>query len=191
MTDSGGAATHPERVTNWTVKRPGSVVPPTCNDYDAWTVAQLRKECTERKLRLKRTTSKPDQIRHLREYDSAMRAVQSSIDEKNLLDPTKRKTKHCRIRLLNVLFSDRFADRLASSDDAATRERLDVGEVNAKTTFWKEVGVEYRENTDDYNKLYDEAAGNPHFASIDPSIIVKHNTPKLFELWKAINRSYV
>ncbi|KAG3062910.1 hypothetical protein PI125_g24446 [Phytophthora idaei] len=120
-----------------------------------------------------------------------MRAVQSSIDEKNLLDPTKRKTKHCRIRLLNVLFSDRFADRLASSDDAATRERLDVGEVNAKTTFWKEVGVEYRENTDDYNKLYDEAAGNPHFASIDPSIIVKHNTPKLFELWKAINRSYV
>ncbi|KAG6955636.1 hypothetical protein JG688_00011797 [Phytophthora aleatoria] len=53
MTDSGGAATHPERVTKWTVKRPGSVVPPTCNDYDSWTVAQLRKECTERKLRLK------------------------------------------------------------------------------------------------------------------------------------------
>ncbi|KAF1777640.1 SAP domain [Phytophthora cactorum] len=169
----------------------GSVVPPTCNDYDSWTVAQLRKECTERKLHRKRTTSKPDQIRHLRDYDAAKRAVQSSIDEENLLDPTKRKTKYCPIRLLNVSVFDHFAERLASSDDAATREQLDVGEVNAKTTFWKEVGVEYRENTDDCNKLYEEAAGNPHFASIDPSIIVKHDTPNLFELWKAINRSYV
>ncbi|ETI47812.1 hypothetical protein F443_08086 [Phytophthora nicotianae P1569] len=168
-----------------------SVVPPTTNDYGKWTVVQLRKECTERKLRLKRTVSKPDQIRHLTEYDAAKRAVQSSVDEENLLDPSQRKKKHCPIRLLNVLFSDQFAGRLGASDDAATREQLDAGEVNAKTKFWQDVGDEFWNNTSDFNNICDDAASNPRFATIDPSVIVQHDSAKLFELWKMINRSYV
>ncbi|ETK87691.1 hypothetical protein L915_07911 [Phytophthora nicotianae] len=169
----------------------GSVVPPTTNDYGKWTVVQLRKECTERKLRLKRTVSKPDQIRHLTEYDAAKRAVQSSVDEENLLDPSQRKKKHYPIRLLNVLFSDQFAGRLGASDDAATREQLDAGEVNAKTKFWQDVGDEFWNNTSDFNNICDDAASNPRFAAIDPSVIVQHDSAKLFEMWKMINRSYV
>ncbi|GMF30861.1 unnamed protein product [Phytophthora fragariaefolia] len=166
----------PSPVTNWTVKNPGKVLPPTCNNYGAWTVLQLRKECNEQKLRLSRTTSKQEQIRHLRAFDATKRVVQSTVDDENILDPSLRKSKHCLVRLLNILFSDRFAERLAHSEDAVT-----------KALFWKDVGAEYRHNMTDYNSLFAEAANNPHFASIDPSVIVKHNDASRCEMWRKGN----
>ncbi|POM63771.1 Hypothetical protein PHPALM_20785, partial [Phytophthora palmivora] len=129
-----------------------------------YTLAELWKECTERKLRLARATSKQDQIRHLRSDDATKRAVQASIYSENLLDPSMRKTKHCFIRLSNVLFSDRFAERLAHSDDALTRDQIEAGAVNVKTVFWKEVGVEHRTNKRDYNNLFEAAASDPRFS---------------------------
>ncbi|KUF81123.1 hypothetical protein AM587_10004972 [Phytophthora nicotianae] len=84
-----------------------------------------------------------------------------------------------------------FAGRLGASDDAATREQLDAGEVNAKTKFWQDVGDEFWNNTSDFNNICDDAASNPRFAAIDPSVIVQHDSAKLFEMWKMINRSYV
>ncbi|ETL41107.1 hypothetical protein L916_07838, partial [Phytophthora nicotianae] len=148
-----------------------SVVPPTTNDYGKWTVVQLRKECTERKLRLKRTVSKPDQIRHLTEYDAAKRAVQSSVDEENLLDPSQRKKKHYPIRLLNVLFP--------TSLRGAWVHQMTQQHANNST------------QESDFNNICDDAASNPRFAAIDPSVIVQHDSAKLFEMWKMINRSYV
>ncbi|KAG1684910.1 hypothetical protein DVH05_010176 [Phytophthora capsici] len=58
-------------ITNWTVKNPGKVVPPTSNNYHTWTVLQLRRECTERNLRLPRSTPKTEQIKKLEAYDAA------------------------------------------------------------------------------------------------------------------------
>ncbi|KAF4142078.1 hypothetical protein GN958_ATG08712 [Phytophthora infestans] len=148
----------PARVTNWTVKNPG----------------KLRKECTERNLRLSRATSKQEQIRYLRSYDATKRAVEATVDEDILLEPGLRKTKNCFIRLMNIIFSDRFAERLARSDDTVTREQLDVGEVNDKSTFWKDVG----------------AADNPRFGNINPSMIVHHDDAKLYDMWKKDNAKY-
>ncbi|KAG6967096.1 hypothetical protein JG687_00004465 [Phytophthora cactorum] len=85
--ETSNVGARPNRVSNWTVKHPGKVIPPTSNDYESWTVMQLRKECTERKLQLTRTTSKQDQIRHLWSYDVTKRSVQATVDEENLLDP--------------------------------------------------------------------------------------------------------
>ncbi|ETL94271.1 hypothetical protein L917_07727 [Phytophthora nicotianae] len=129
------------------------------------------KECTERKLRLKRTVSKPDQIRHLTEYDAAKRAVQSSVDEENLLDPSQRKKKHCPIRLLNVLFP--------TSLRGAWVHQMTQQHANNST------------QESDFNNICDDAASNPRFATIDPSVIVQHDSAKLFEMWKMINRGYV
>ncbi|ETI56718.1 hypothetical protein F443_00852 [Phytophthora nicotianae P1569] len=152
-------------MVNWTVRKLGKVIPPTCNDYDQWTVVQLRKECG-------RKVSRPEQTRQLRAYDAARRAVQSSVDEEYLLESSLRKTKHCMIRLLNILFSDHFAEKLASSDETATRDQIDAGEVNQKSRVL-------------------EGTNDPRYEGINPSVIVEHNTTKLYDMWKSVNGKFV
>ncbi|ETL49273.1 hypothetical protein L916_01217 [Phytophthora nicotianae] len=173
------------QVTNWTVKQPGKVTPPTCNDYESWTFVQLRKECTQRKLRLVRTTSKQDQICRLRAYDAAKRAVQGTVDEEIRFDPSLRKTKHCFVRLLNIIFSDHFAEGLARSDDTVTRDQLDAGKVNAKTVFWKDLGssfVRTRQTTTTYSKKLMKARA---LRALTP-VIVPHNDARLYDMWKFV-----
>ncbi|KUF85475.1 hypothetical protein AM587_10000609 [Phytophthora nicotianae] len=122
-------------------------------------------------------------------HDATRRAVQATVDDENLLDPSLRKTKHCCIRLLNVIFSDRFATRLASSDDAATRDQKDTGEVNQNTSFWKEVAKEFQTNTTDYNGLF--TFNDPRYIGIDPSVIVQHDASRLYDMWKKVNTKYI
>ncbi|ETP26555.1 hypothetical protein F441_00836 [Phytophthora nicotianae CJ01A1] len=152
-------------MVNWTVRKLGKVIPPTCNEYDQWTVVQLRKECG-------RKVSRPEQTRRLRAYDAARRAVQSSVDEEYLLESSLRKTKHCMIRLLNILFSDHFAEKLASSDETATRDQIDAGEVNQKSRVL-------------------EGTNDPRYEGITPSVIVEHNTTKLYDMWISVNGKFV
>ncbi|KAE9051285.1 hypothetical protein PR001_g1599 [Phytophthora rubi] len=175
---------------NLAIKSSGAVVPPTNDDYASWTVMQLRKECTERKLRLSRKVPKAEQIRRLRDYDAMQRAVQATVDEENVLGPSLRKTKYCIIRHLNIIFADRIAERLASSDDAATRDQIDAGEVNHKTAFWREVAAEFLSNTTDFNNLFDLASNDPRFHGINPSVIVGHGVARLYGMWKKVYRNY-
>ncbi|KAF4127332.1 hypothetical protein GN958_ATG23480 [Phytophthora infestans] len=158
-------------------------------DYASWTVDQLRKECSERKLRVPRKLDKLVLVEHLKRHDVTRRAVQATVDDENLLDPSLRKTKHCCIRLLNVIFSDRFATRLASSDDAATRDQIDTSEVNQNTSFWKEVAKEFQTNTTDYNGLF--TFNDPRYIGVDPSVIVQHDAPRLYDMWKKVNTKYI
>eukprot|EP00644_Phytophthora_capsici_P019361 jgi/Phyca11/48913/gw1.259.1.1 len=118
-------------------------------------------------------------------------SVQSTADEEYMIEPSLRKTKHCCIRLLNILFSDSFAVRLASSDDAATRDQIDSGEVNQNTCtkFWKDVAHALRSNLIDFNGLF--VVDNPRFGGIDPAYIVPHDAPRLYEMWKTVNSKYV
>ncbi|GMF60748.1 unnamed protein product [Phytophthora fragariaefolia] len=133
--------------------------------------------------------SKQEQIRHHQAFDATKRAVQSIVDDENILDPSLPKSNYCFVPLSIILFSDRFAERLAHSKDAVTREQLEAGAVNAKSLFWKDVGAEYPHNMTDYNSLFAEVANNPHFASIDPSIIVKHNDARFYEMWEKATAS--
>ncbi|KAG3002891.1 hypothetical protein PC120_g19455 [Phytophthora cactorum] len=93
---------------------------------EAETPKRLRKECTEIKLRFPRTTPKPEQIKHLKDHDAAYMVVQTTVDDEYTIEPRLRKAKHYCVRLLYVLFSDRFAIRLVSSEDAATRKQIDA-----------------------------------------------------------------
>ncbi|KAE9017753.1 hypothetical protein PR002_g13303 [Phytophthora rubi] len=63
-------------------------------------------------------------------------------------------------------------------------------EVNQRITLWKEVGVQHRTYTIDYNYLFAVAANDHRFADIDPSHIVEHETGKLYELWKKVYGNY-
>ncbi|KAK1942386.1 hypothetical protein P3T76_005885 [Phytophthora citrophthora] len=141
--------------------------------------SNLRKECTERKFRL---GTKFEHIQQLKAYGEAQRAVQSTVDEEFLSEPRLRKTKHCVIWLLNILRSDEFVQRLVSSGDSATRDLIDAGEVNQWAALWTDVGVQYRTNATDFNNLFSAAANDLCFADIDPSIIVQHESTKLYDM---------
>ncbi|RLN53193.1 hypothetical protein BBJ28_00025745, partial [Nothophytophthora sp. Chile5] len=69
----------------------------------------------------------------------------------------------------------------------AARQQLDTGDLNKNAVFWKEVTVEFRSNTRDYNEI---CTDDPLFEKIRPSTIVPHSTAKLIDMWKDINRIY-
>lgn len=127
-----------EVVTKWTVKNPGKTPIPTTNDYTRWTIDQLRMECSSRKKKIKRNI--------VGEKDTRVSCLQENDNDRELaiaaVDPVAWrlcKTDHTTIRLLNVLFSDQFVDRLTKSEDAATRAQLDTREVAGNSPFWKDV----------------------------------------------------
>ncbi|ETK88718.1 hypothetical protein L915_07067 [Phytophthora nicotianae] len=77
------------------------------------------------------------------------------------------------IRLLNILSSDHFAAKLASSDDTATRDQIDAGEVNQKS------------------RVLEGTANDPRYGCINPSVTVELNTAKLYDMWKSVNGKFV
>ncbi|KAG3140924.1 hypothetical protein PI126_g15742 [Phytophthora idaei] len=56
-------------LVRWTLEKPRTTAPPKSDDYTTWTVKQLRKERTSRKIRLNRKTSTDERIKLLVELD--------------------------------------------------------------------------------------------------------------------------
>ncbi|GMF44528.1 unnamed protein product [Phytophthora fragariaefolia] len=151
---------------NWTVKEAGGITPPTSDDYGTWTVEQLRKECTSRKLRLSRKTSSADRVKHLTEFDAVHLAIVGTVMGSQTPGGADGQplSKHCIFRLVNVLFSDVFAARFAETGNTPTRQQLDVSDVNATSSFWRDVGSEFNTNRADYNQVMSTHA---RFENID------------------------
>ncbi|GMF52815.1 unnamed protein product [Phytophthora fragariaefolia] len=175
---------------NWTVKEAGGITPPTSDDYGSWTVEQLRKECTSRKLRLSRKTSAVDRVKHLTEFDAVHLAIVGTVMGSQTPGGADGQplSKHCIFRLVNVLFSDLFAARFAETGNTPTRQQLDVRYVNAPSSFWRDVGSEFNTNRADYNQVMSTHA---RFENIDPSVIVIHDMVMLYAMWRKLNRNYL
>jgi hypothetical protein len=102
-----------------------------------------------------------------------------------------RKQVQCPFWLMNVLFSDTFAPRLATLGNAATRHEVDNSSAAYDQGFWFDV----RKAFIDDNKgcgckffSYDDVLGSQDH--IDPSIIVPHDWKKLRSIWKSVNAEY-
>lgn len=108
VTESAGVGA---AAVNWTVEDPGSITPSTSNDYGTWTVEQLRKECTSRKLRLSWKPSADKRVQQLLRFDAVRQSMQTSIGTDPASASAPRKTGNCAFRLLNILFSDGFSAR--------------------------------------------------------------------------------
>ncbi|KAE9111718.1 hypothetical protein PF005_g11389 [Phytophthora fragariae] len=171
----------------WTVKDNGTTSPPVSDDYSTWTVEQLRKECTSRKLRMTRKTSAADRVKHLNDYDAYHHAILEATIDSGTSKAAPR-SKHCCIRLLNLLFSDLFAVRFASIGDTPTRQQLDTGDIHSGSSFWRDVTVEFDTNRTDYNKLI---SPDVRFDGVDASVIVVHDAGSLCDLWKKCNSNYM
>ncbi|KAI9985620.1 hypothetical protein PInf_005005 [Phytophthora infestans] len=57
------------------------------------------------------------------------------------------------------------------------------------TSFWKEVAKEFQTNTTDYNGLF--TFNDPRYIGVDPSVIVQHDAPRLYDMWKKVNTKYI
>ncbi|KAE8876346.1 hypothetical protein PF005_g13754 [Phytophthora fragariae] len=174
----------------WTVADLGKIPPPTSDDYSCWTVEQLRKECTSRKMRLGRKTSVEEPVQRLLQFDELHRSMvsatlASTAGGSSDLSPS---SGNDNIRLLNVLFSDTFAERFARIGDKPSRVQLDAGETHRNSTFWRDVTSEFNTNRTDYNALF---SSDIRFEGVDASVAVIHGAVSLYEMWKDVNKRYL
>lgn len=119
---------------NWSV-RGGKLPPPTSDDYNLWTVDQVRRECTARKITLSRSVSKQERIAELVRSNQYKAAVCREARGAEQDEQASRKTKNRAVRLLNVLFSDRFAPQFATLGNHATRRDLDTKTTGVPSAF--------------------------------------------------------
>ncbi|ETM41573.1 hypothetical protein F442_13029 [Phytophthora nicotianae P10297] len=93
----------------------------------------------------------------------------------------KRRTRHCMIRLLNVMFSETFAGRVHEIDGKPTRAELDSNQTHASSSFWTGFHDAYLSDQAEFGKLNSTL---PLFAKCNPAIIVPHDAAKLRDMWK-------
>jgi hypothetical protein len=101
-----------------------------------------------------------------------------------------RKEQQCTYRLMNILFSDDFADEFACIGNTAPRPLLDVGKAANEQSVWEKIQAAFVITKADYNILQfreDDVFGSE---TIYPGKIVSHDWKKLRSMWKSVNADY-
>ncbi|KAF4045780.1 hypothetical protein GN244_ATG01825 [Phytophthora infestans] len=159
----------------------GRVPTPTSDDYNTWSVEQLRKECTSRNLRLSRQTSAEERIKHLVGFDELHRSmVASTLESGGGTGNSKAyPSKNSCVRLLTILFSDKYATRFAETGNKPTRQQLDASDTHANSIFWRDVALDFNGNRMDFNTLLSD---DVRFAWFDCSVIVVQEVGTLYDM---------
>jgi len=105
-----------------------------------------------------------------------------------------RKQAQCPFRLINILFSDQFADDFGQLGKIADRATLDSGKAAHGQYFWEKVQKAFVDSSNNsrYGHLHykdsdDVFAGIDH---IDCSKIVPHSWKKLEKMWRGVHAEY-
>jgi hypothetical protein len=153
---------------------------------------QLRTICSRLGIKGVKNAKKKEMIdkvvAHHQNHEAYKSLEVAEISNNNV---SPRKQVQCPFRLMNVLFSDTFAPRLATLGNAATRHELDNSSAAYDQGFWLDVRRAFTDDTDSYGCLffsYDNVLGSQDH--IDPSIIVPHDWKKLRTIWKSVNADY-
>eukprot|EP00644_Phytophthora_capsici_P009087 jgi/Phyca11/102261/e_gw1.6.607.1 len=158
-------------------------------DYNEWKADEVRKECTRRKNRLPKGTLKEDRVKALlkKKYGRALPG-----DSTQLVEHDETRSKHCMFRLLNVLFSDEFAERFSRTGDSATRTELDGKLLNKKSDIWLDVRTAFvyicPEDDERNEMVFND---DSFFNGVNPALAKKvHSAKKLHSMWKEVNGNY-
>ncbi|KAF4129987.1 hypothetical protein GN958_ATG20822 [Phytophthora infestans] len=162
----------------------------------AFGAKQLRTECYLRQLRI--VKKGPDANDHKSGYVALLMQQKRAFSEMQRLGVeegpakrgvvgNKRRTRHCMLRLLNVMFSDLFAHRLHEIDARATRAELDTNMTQEKSTFWTDFHSAYLSSRPEFSKLVSPLAV---FEKCNPEFTVPHEAAKLRNMWKDITGRY-
>jgi hypothetical protein len=102
-----------------------------------------------------------------------------------------RKTHNCPFLLLNVLFSDEFAERFGRLGDPATTDAMTQGQAGYEEPFWRDVQQACKNTTMGYAVLnfrhteFDKAAIDP-----SQSHTIDHSWSKWRAIWKDLQSGY-
>ena len=89
---------------------------------------------------------------------------------------------------MTIIFSNGIAERMCVLGNTATRADLDSKRINASSILWQEIHREFLGNTTSYNL---KLSSDERFKDVDSSVIVTHDAPKLYDMWKDVNQKYV
>jgi hypothetical protein len=161
--------------------------------WDALNVTQLRKVCSTFGIRRYKTLRKADVADKIVLWRSnKLKINQLQVELHESVRP--KKGPQCAFRLMNILFSDAFADDFASIGNASSRASLDVGKGANNQEFWERVQAAFVDvNSTEYSalKFMDDIDGIfSKCHHIKCETIVPHPWKKLRELWKAVNSDF-
>ena len=174
--------------------------------FVALTCKQLRIVCSRLEIRGVKNVRKEvmiDRIKDQFKNRAAYAALESAVaagtgagqrDVGTSAAPAPRREIQCPFRLLNILFSDLFAERFADTGNVANRQLLDSGLGANDQHFWESVQQAFVSPT--ANTVYDQLQfqDDPIIAQqgddIDPSKVVHHDWKKLRSIWKLTNSDY-
>ncbi|KAK1948374.1 hypothetical protein P3T76_000664 [Phytophthora citrophthora] len=93
-------------------------------------------------------------------------------------------TRHCSFRLLNVIFSDEFVDRLGEAGKTLSRH-----EGNENARYWVDITEAYNNDKQRYNG-FALGEAKPQYILIDPALALPHSRSKLKWLWEKVIQRY-
>ncbi|KAJ8564208.1 hypothetical protein ON010_g7137 [Phytophthora cinnamomi] len=134
---------------------------------------ELRSACTMLRLGAQRRDSGQDNkigyVNLLWEfYKDKCDSVLAALEGPRVIVPTAKPTKHCRFRLLNVVFSDEFVHRMG-----------EAGQIpNADSPYWVDVAEAYNNDQRHYN-CYTFGSPRSVYDGVEPAIAALHSRAKL------------
>ena len=149
----------------------------------------LRAVCRQLKFRGIKNATKEQMIKKLA-FTHQVKTRYGMTAEVLEASPT-RKEPQCPFRLLNILFSDKFAEGFSQLGNVASRSELDSGKVANNQLFWEGVQEAFQGQDPTIDNLRfddDEVLQELHY--IDFTKIVPHDWKKLRSIWKQINSHY-
>jgi hypothetical protein len=146
---------------------------------------KLREELINRKITGKASSKKEDKVAAILHYEK-----QISLYEKAGIKemPASHFTKDCRMRLLNIIFSDKHCASFARIGNRPSRADLDEGKVAENSDFWQGIAEDWGDQ-DAYNHL---VQNSPLFADINPALpsVISRDAAKLRGEYLSLSRLY-
>jgi len=152
-------------------------------------VAQLRTLCVGLQVRGYKSASKGALLQLLADYlQNKQQYEANKLDKSDKEKP--RKTIHCTFRLVNILFSDKFANNFSRLGDMLKRHELDnSSNTGFSEDFWKRVQLAFVLDCPEYGHLLASHAAF-EVNSINAGNVVCHDWQKLRRMWKELNSLY-
>uniref|UniRef100_K3X1V4 Uncharacterized protein n=1 Tax=Globisporangium ultimum (strain ATCC 200006 / CBS 805.95 / DAOM BR144) TaxID=431595 RepID=K3X1V4_GLOUD len=146
---------------------------------------ELRSACVRLGIRVQGKAMTESMLNNKAGYIDLICKHRRSLDATSGYTPPpvhSRSTRHCIFRLLNVLFSDEFAERLHEADGTPARAAASDAETDHdKGDFWADVEKTYTSRDPSFDSLI---TWRPSYAPIQPSKAASHSASKLKEMWK-------
>ena len=114
---------------------------------------QLRTICSRLSVRGVKNAKKSDMIERLVTFYENKKAYTALQTRERAMDKAPRQQVQCSFRLVNALFSDKFAGDFANLGNVASRAILDAGKAAHDQHFWEKVRADFVTSDENYDVM--------------------------------------